>query len=119
MHHYRFDFLHEVLKIFHEEKKQPKKLEVGIKIIAFGVNQGEVMYREGRYVSHPNFPARLGSEGSGIIESLGSNEHEWKIGDEVTIIPFLSYDKNGYWTSDSSNKYGTYGDAAIVPLWEI
>ena len=109
----------EVLKIFHEEKKQPKELEVAIKIIAFGVNQGEVMYREGRYVSHPNFPARLGSEGSGIIESLGSNEQEWKIGDEVTIIPFLSYDKNGYWTSDSSNKYGTYGDTAIVPSWTI
>ena len=29
--------------IFHEEKKQPKELEVAIKIIAFGVNQGEVI----------------------------------------------------------------------------
>ena len=71
------------------------------------------------YVSHPNFPARLGSEGSGIIESLGSNENKWKIGDEVTIIPFLSYDKNGYWTSDSSNKYGLQPDAVTKILIKI
>jgi len=77
------------------------------------------MYREGRYVSKPNFPSRLGSEGSGIIDLIGNNNIKFKVGDEVTIIPFLSWDKHGNWTSYSSNKYGTYGDTAIVPAWTI
>ena len=109
----------EVLQIFEEKLKIPNLDEVRIRIKAFGVNQGEVMYREGRYVSKPNFPSRLGSEGSGIIDLIGNNNKQYKIGDEVTIIPFLSWDKHGNWTSDSSNKYGTYGDTAIVPDWTI
>jgi len=109
----------EVLQVFEEKLKIPNHDEVRIRIRAFGVNQGEVMYREGRYVSKPNFPSRLGSEGSGIIELIGNNNKQYKIGDEVTIIPFLSWDKYGNWTSDSSNKYGTYGDTAIVPAWTI
>jgi len=109
----------EVLQIFEEKLKIPNHDEVRIRIKAFGVNQGEVMYREGRYVSKPNFPSRLGSEGSGIIELIGDKNIQYKIGDEVTIIPFLSWDKYGNWTSDSSNKYGTYGDTAIVPAWTI
>ena len=55
------------------------------------------------------FPSRLGSEGSGIIDLIGNNNIKFKVGDEVTIIPFLSWDIHGNWTSDSSNKYGTYG----------
>ena len=109
----------EVLQIFEEKLKIPNHDEVRIRIKAFGVNQGEVMYREGRYVSKPNFPSRLGSEGSGIIDLIGNNNIKFKVGDEVTIIPFLSWDKHGNWTSDSSNKYGTYGDTAIVPAWTI
>ena len=109
----------EVLQVFEEKLKIPNHDEVRIRIKAFGVNQGEVMYREGRYVSKPKFPSRLGSEGSGIIELIGNNNKQYKIGDEVTIIPFLSWDKYGNWTSDSSNKYGTYGDTAIVPAWTI
>ena len=109
----------EVLQIFEEKLKIPNHDEVRIRIKAFGVNQGEVMYREGRYVSKPNFPSRLGSEGSGIIDLIGNNNKQYKIGDEVTIIPFISWDKHGNWTSDSSNKYGTYGDTAIVPDWTI
>ena len=109
----------EVLQIFEEKLKIPNHDEVRIRIKAFGVNQGEVMFREGRYVSKPNFPSRLGSEGSGIIELIGDTNLQYKIGDEVTIIPFLSWDKYGNWTSDSSNKYGTYGDTAIIPAWTI
>ena len=109
----------DVLQIFEEKLKIPDHDEVRIRIKAFGVNQGEVMYREGRYVSKPNFPSRLGSEGSGIIDLIGNNNIKFKVGDEVTIIPFLSWDIHGNWTSDSSNKYGTYGDTAIVPAWTI
>lgn len=109
----------EILKIFNEELKQPVKNEVRIRVKAFGINQAEVMYREGRYVSSPIFPARLGSECSGYIEEIGDSVTKWQIGDEVSAIPFLSWDQNGNWTSDASNKYGTYGDTAILPDWTI
>ena len=40
----------EVLQVFEEKLKIPNHDEVRICIKAFGVNQSEVMYREGRYV---------------------------------------------------------------------
>ena len=86
----------DVLQIFEEKLKIPDHDEVRIRIKAFGVNQGEVMYREGRYVSKPNFPSRLGSEGSGIIDLIGNNNIKFKVGDEVTII-----DARGTWGSNN------------------
>ncbi|PPR47143.1 MAG: Quinone oxidoreductase 1 [Alphaproteobacteria bacterium MarineAlpha5_Bin9] len=109
----------EVLEIFNEKIKLPDKNEVRINIKALGLNQAEVMLREGRYVGTPILPSRIGIEGSGIIDEVGTNVHDWKVGDEVCAIPFLSCDHNDYWTSDSINKYGTYGDTAIVPAWTI
>ena len=77
------------------------------------------MLREGRYVGSPKFPSRIGIEASGIIEEVGNNVTQWKVGDEICAIPFLSWNNNDYWTSDSIEKYGTYGDTAIVPAWTI
>ena len=109
----------EVLKLVDEDIKEPKDDEVRINVKALGLNQAEVMLREGRYVASPNFPARIGIEASGIIDSIGNNVSSFKKGDSVCTIPFLSWDKNDYWTADSINNYGVYGDTAIVPAWTI
>ena len=109
----------EVLKLVDENIKEPKDDEVRINVKALGLNQAEVMLREGRYVASPNFPARIGIEASGIIDSIGNNVSSFKKGDSVCTIPFLSWDKNDYWTADSINNYGVYGDTAIVPAWTI
>ena len=109
----------EVLKIFDEPTASPKKDEVRIKVKALGLNQAEVMLREGRYVGKPNLPSRIGIEASGIIEEIGEEVSDYVIGDEVCAIPFLSWDNNDFWTSDSLNKYGTYGDSAILPAWTL
>ncbi len=109
----------EVLKIYNEDSASPKSDEIKIRVKALGLNQAEVMLREGRYVGKPNLPSRIGIEASGIIEEIGENVSEFKNGDEVCTIPFLSWDNNDFWTNDSINKYGTYGDTAIVPAWTI
>ena len=109
----------EVLNLINEAIKEPKDDEVRIKVKALGLNQAEVMLREGRYVASPNFPARIGIEASGIVDSIGNNVSSFKMGDSVCTIPFLSWDKNDYWTADSINNYGVYGDSAIVPAWTI
>ena len=108
-----------VLQIVNESIHEPQKDEVRIKIKAIGLNQAEAMLREGRYVASPNFPSRIGIEASGVIDAIGSNVSSWNIGDSVCAIPFLSWDKNDSWTADSINKYGVYGDSAIVPAWTI
>ena len=109
----------EVLKIYNEPIASPKKDEVRIKVKALGLNQAEVMLREGRYVGKPNLPCRIGIEASGIIEEIGGDVSNYVVGDEVCAIPFLSWDENDFWTSDSLNKYGTYGDTAIIPAWTL
>ena len=109
----------EVLSISNEEIKEPKENEVRIKVKALGLNQAEVMLREGRYVGKPDLPSRIGIEASGIVDSIGNNVADYKEGDEVCAIPFLSWDNNDFWTNDSINRYGTYGDSAIVPDWTL
>ncbi|PPR44688.1 MAG: Quinone oxidoreductase 1 [Alphaproteobacteria bacterium MarineAlpha5_Bin7] len=109
----------EVLSISNEEIKEPGENEVRIKVKALGLNQAEVMLREGRYVGKPDLPSRIGIEASGIVDTIGKNVTDYKEDDEVCAIPFLSWNNNDFWTNDSINRYGTYGDSAIVPDWTL
>ena len=109
----------EVLKIQNEDLKSPNEGEVRIRVKALGLNQAEVMLREGRYVGKPNLPSRIGVEASGIVEEIGKGLSTYQVGVEFCAIPFLSWDNNDFWTNDSINKYGTYGDTAIVPDWTL
>ena len=81
----------DVLELFDEKIESPKEDEIRFRVKALGLNQAEVMLREGRYVGSPQFPSRIGVEGSGIIEEVGKNVSNWKAGDEVCAIPFLSW----------------------------
>ena len=60
----------EVLKIYNEDSASPKSDEIKIRVKALGLNQAEVMLREGRYVGKPNLPSRIGIEASGIIINI-------------------------------------------------
>lgn len=50
----------EVLKIDEIPTPEPKAGEVRIRAHALGLNRAESMYRSGRYVIEPKFPAKLG-----------------------------------------------------------
>jgi len=85
----------EVLKIQEMQVRAPDANEVQIRVRAIGINRAEVMYRTGQYIYQPNFPARLGYEAAGVIESVGDNVREFAPGDYVSVIPAFSFHQYG------------------------
>ena len=85
----------EVLKIQEMQVPAPDANEVQIRVRAIGINRAEVMYRTGQYIYQPNFPARLGYEAAGVIESVGDNVREFAPGDYVSVIPEFSFHQSG------------------------
>ncbi|WP_068469385.1 zinc-dependent alcohol dehydrogenase family protein [Candidatus Protochlamydia phocaeensis] len=94
----------EVLKIEEAEVPAPGKGEVRIQVKALGLNRAEAMFRSGKYLQSPKFPARIGYEASGIVESIGPDVKNLSPGDVVSVAP-----------PPDMNKYGVYGEMAIVP----
>jgi NADPH:quinone reductase-like Zn-dependent oxidoreductase len=94
----------EVLKIETVDVPPPGPGEVRIAVKALGLNRAESMFRFGQYLEDPIFPARLGYEAAGTIESVGPGVTGFKVGDAVSSIP-----------SFSQNQYGAYGDLVLMP----
>jgi NADPH2:quinone reductase len=70
------------LKIERVEDPKPKKSEVVVKHSAIGVNFFDVCFRRGQYKISA-MPAILGMEACGIIESIGSEVTNFKVGERV------------------------------------
>jgi NADPH:quinone reductase-like Zn-dependent oxidoreductase len=75
---------------------------------AIGLNRAEVMFRQGRYLENPELPSRLGYEAAGTIDAVGPGVSGLRIGERVSTIP-----------SFSMNRYGVYGESAIVPAYAV
>lgn len=97
-----------VLQLDDLPQTAPGPDEVRIKIAAIGLNRAEVMFRNGAYLVAPSLPSRIGYEASGVIDAVGSNITEFKIGDLVSTIPALSM-----------SEYGVYGESATVPAYAV
>jgi len=91
----------DVLKIEELPLTEPIEGEVRLKVEAFSLNRGEVMFREGKYLYAPELPSRLGYEASGMVDAVGPGVTDIKIGDRVSTIPAFSM-----------GKYGVYGESA-------
>lgn len=94
-----------VLKIENLAVPVPAKDELRIKVQAIGLNRAEVMFRNGAYLEAPQFPSRLGYEAAGIVEAVGENVSEFKVGDAVSTVPAFSM-----------GQFGVYGEHAVVPV---
>lgn len=94
----------EVLKIEELPLVTPKAGEVRIKVQAIGLNRAEVMFRTGHYLEQPEFPSRIGGEAAGVIDAVGPDVTELRVGDKVSVAPGLSM-----------GRYGTYGESALIP----
>jgi NADPH:quinone reductase-like Zn-dependent oxidoreductase len=94
----------EVLKIDTVETPLPGPGEVRVSVKAIGLNRSESMWRNGEYIETPRFPARIGYEASGLIESIGEGVEGLKVGDAISIVPGFS-----------QHDYGTYGDLVLMP----
>ena len=81
----------EVLELKDIKLEEPKSDEVLIKNKAIGLNYIDTYHRSGLYPVE--LPSNIGIEGAGIIEKIGPNEKNFKIGDKVAYasMPIGSY----------------------------
>jgi len=81
----------EVLELKDIELEDPKSNEVLIKNKAIGLNYIDTYHRSGLYPVE--LPSNIGIEGAGIIEKIGPNVKNFKVGDKVAYasMPIGSY----------------------------
>jgi len=100
----------DVLHVVDELLPEPADGEVRIRIQAFGVNPIEQMMRTGAYPAPFRLPhARLGLEGTGLIDAVGPGAEEFSIGDPVILAAVPNMDVNGTYA-----EYTTAPAGAVV-----
>ena len=95
----------EVLQLDELPLPEPAANEVRLRVKAIGLNRAEVMFRKGQYLVTPILPSKLGYEASGTIEAVGPGVDPAGLGKTVSTVPAFPADK-----------YGVYGEVAIVPV---
>ena len=98
----------EVLQLDELPLPEPANGEVRLGVKAIGLNRAEIHFRQGRYRFSPVFPSKIGYEASGVVEAIGPGVNRAWLGKTVSTIPAFP-----------ANKYGVYGEAAIVPVAAI
>lgn len=94
-----------VLKIEDLPVTEPGEHELRFKVEAIGLNRAEVMFRNGTYLETPQLPSRLGYEAAGIVDAVGKNVTDFKVGDRVSTVPAFSM-----------GQYGVYAERVVVPI---
>ena len=97
-----------VLKIEDLPVAEPGEHELRIKVEAIGLNRAEIMFRNGAYLETPQLPSRLGYEAAGVVDAIGKQVTDFKVGDRVSTIPAFSM-----------GQYGVYGESAVVPVHAV
>ncbi|MEU8707648.1 zinc-dependent alcohol dehydrogenase family protein [Streptomyces sp. NPDC048565] len=99
----------DVLHIVDEPVVEPATGEVRIKIEAIGVNRLDQMMRAGHYPGPFRLPhARLGCEGTGVIDAVGPGVEGHAVGDAVIVTAVPEMDLNG-----------TYAEYVTVPAGTV
>ena len=99
----------DVLHLVDEPVTEPGPGEVRVKIEAAGVNRLDQLMRSGAYPRPFQLPhARLGCEGTGIIDALGPGVDAVSVGDQVIITAVPAMDLNG-----------TYAEYTVVPAASV
>lgn len=71
---------------------QLKATEVLVRVKACGLNFAELLGRQGLYELLPPPPVIMGMEGSGVIEAVGDDVKDKKVGDRVIVL-----NRSGMW----------------------
>lgn len=94
----------DVLKLEDMPLPEPAAGEVRLRVKAIGLNRAEVMFRRGMYLINPVLPSKIGYEASGTVEAIGEGVNHALLGTTMSTVPAFPADK-----------YGVYGEVAIVP----
>jgi NADPH2:quinone reductase len=76
----------EQLRLEEVDQPQPKADEVLLKNMAAGINYADIMLRNGEYLRDQQLPMILGFEAAGIIEAVGMNVTNWRVGQRVLAL---------------------------------
>src|SRR6201992_5862 len=99
----------EVLKVVDEPATEPAAGEVRVRIEAFAVNPLDQMMRSGTSPGSVPLPhARLGVEGTGVVDALGPGVNGLEVGDPVILAAI----------PDASVR-GSYAEYTTVPASRV
>lgn len=101
------------IQLLEQTMPEPGANQVRIRFTSMGLNRADLLYCQGRYFFPPLKGTRLGFEGAGIIDKLGSGlEHSvYKKGDRVAIMP-MSFHLP---TQGCFAEYGVYQTDSLIP----
>ncbi len=88
----------EVMELVEQPTPSPGRDEVLVRVRAASVNPVDIQTRRGDYQGLVALPARLGVNCAGIIEEVGVDVHDLKVGDEVFYVPRLLENEGSYAT---------------------
>jgi NADPH:quinone reductase-like Zn-dependent oxidoreductase len=80
----------DVLNIEEIQLSQSKANEVLVRVQAVTVSRPDLLWREGTYFEEPEFPAQIGYDAAGIVESVGPEVKTLKAGDRVSTFAATS-----------------------------
>ncbi|XP_076008007.1 synaptic vesicle membrane protein VAT-1 homolog [Genypterus blacodes] len=80
------------LQVKTQKSPQPKAAEVQVRVKACGLNFAELLGRQGLYDLLPAPPFTMGMEASGVIEAVGHEVADRKVGDRVIL-----WSRSGLW----------------------
>ena len=73
----------EVISLDDVPKPEPGRGEVVVRVKAAGIGPWDALIRRGESVLEQPLPLTLGSDLSGVVDSIGAGVEELKVGDEV------------------------------------
>ena len=76
----------EVLELVEEAAPQPGSGEVGIDVVAAGINRADLMQRQGHYPPPPGASDVIGLEVSGHVAAIGDGVTGWAVGDPCVAL---------------------------------
>lgn len=87
---------------------EPGPGEARLRVKAIGLNRAEIMFRTGGYYIDPEFPSHNGYEAAGLVEAVGPGVDPGLVGQTRSTVPNFPL-----------NRYGVYGEVAIVPVTSL
>lgn len=76
----------EVLELGEVPTPQPGLGEIGIRVLAAGVNRADLVQRQGHYPPPPGASEIIGLEASGHVAELGAGVTGWEVGDPCVAL---------------------------------
>lgn len=95
----------DVLQLETVSTPQPGPTDVRVQVQAMSLNRADLLWMANSYIETPKLPSRLGYEIAGVVEAIGENVTDFKVGDRVSSIPAFSI-----------SDYANFGETAIVPV---